>query len=392
MKKIDSKRENRSKSVSIIVELFGSFYIISLYVVILAVYNFVALFETNDFFFSFLCGPHFERTYDGGPKLKERDLLRPIPYGPVNENSAFIFIGGVPRSGTTLMRAMLDAHPDVRCGEETRVIPRILGLRAQWKKSEKEWNRLQQAGVTDEVIKSAIGSFIIQVIAGHGAPAPRLCNKDPFTMKSAVFLSEMFPNARYIFMIRDGRATVHSIISRKVTITNFDLTDYRQCLTKWNAAISAMNEQCNAVGDKCLRVYYEQLVLHPEAQMRRILDFLQIPWNDSVLHHERFIGKDVSLSNVERSSDQVVKPINVDALSKWVGAIPEDVVRDMDEVAPMLRELGYDPNANPPNYGKPDETVIKKTEEIHKNVHEWYKKAVSVVNDPARVDKPVVPE
>ena len=32
-----------------------------------------------------------------------------------------IFVGGMPRSGTTLMRAMLDAHPDVRCGEETRV-------------------------------------------------------------------------------------------------------------------------------------------------------------------------------------------------------------------------------------------------------------------------------
>ncbi len=43
-----------------------------------------------------------------------------------------IFIGGMPRSGTTLMRTMLDAHPQVRCGQETRVIPRILGLRAAW--------------------------------------------------------------------------------------------------------------------------------------------------------------------------------------------------------------------------------------------------------------------
>ena len=37
-----------------------------------------------------------------------------------------IFIGGHPRSGTTLLRAMLDAHKMIRCGEETRIIPRIL--------------------------------------------------------------------------------------------------------------------------------------------------------------------------------------------------------------------------------------------------------------------------
>ena len=43
-----------------------------------------------------------------------------------DRQSPLVFIGGVPRSGTTLMRAMLDAHPEVRCGEETRVVPRIL--------------------------------------------------------------------------------------------------------------------------------------------------------------------------------------------------------------------------------------------------------------------------
>lgn len=66
-------------------------------------------------------------------------------YQTNNKNTSFerpvIFIGGMPRSGTTLMRAILDSHPSVRCGEETRVIPRVLNMRAAWQKSALEWNR-----------------------------------------------------------------------------------------------------------------------------------------------------------------------------------------------------------------------------------------------------------
>lgn len=69
--------------------------------------------------------------------------------------------------------------------------------------------------------------FFLQVIVRHGAPAERFCNKDPFTLKSAGYLSEIFPNSKFIFMVRDGRATVHSIITRKVTITGFKLDSYR---------------------------------------------------------------------------------------------------------------------------------------------------------------------
>merc|ERR1719325_35771 len=291
-----------------------------------------------------------------------------------DRQSPLIFIGGVPRSGTTLMRAMLDAHPDVRCGEETRVVPRLLQMRSHWKKSQKESMRLEEAGLTDEVLASAISSFILEVVARHGEPAPRLCNKDPFTLKSGNYLRELFPNSKFLFMVRDGRATVHSIISRKVTITGFDLKSYRQSLTKWNSAISAMNDQCEELGsDYCLKVYYEQLILHPRKWLTKILKFLELDWSESVLHHEKQINQKggISLSKVERSSDQVIKPVNLDALSKWVGHIPDDVVEDMASIAPMLAHFGYDPEANPPNYGKPDKFVVDNTNDIKKNDAEW---------------------
>lgn len=203
----------------------------------------------------------------------------------------------MPRSGTTLMRAMLDSHPEVRCGEETRVIPRILGMRSHWERSELEKKRLVEAGITGDVLDSAISAFILEIIAKHGEAAPRLCNKDPFTLKSGLYLSKLFPHSKFLLMIRDGRAVVHSIISRKVTITGFDLKSYKKCLQKWNQAMESMYSQCLQAGvAQCMPVYYEQLALHPKMWMERILKFLDIPWNSSVLHHEDFVGKPGGIS------------------------------------------------------------------------------------------------
>jgi protein-tyrosine sulfotransferase len=93
-------------------------------------------------------------------------------------------------------------------------------------------------------------------------------------------------------MVRDGRATVNSIITRKVTITGFDLKDYRKSIEKWNKMIKGMFVQCELLGkERCLKVNYEKLVLEPKETMVKILDFLELPWNENVLHHEDFINK-----------------------------------------------------------------------------------------------------
>ncbi|KAG8173134.1 hypothetical protein JTE90_015388, partial [Oedothorax gibbosus] len=159
---------------------------------------------------------------------------------------------------------------------------------------------------------------------------------------------------------------------------------------QWSSAMSAMYSQCLSLGsDICMPVHYEQVVLQPKPWMESILKFLDIPWNDSVLHHEQLVDKPggISISKLERSSDQVIKPINIEALTKRVGQIPEDVVRDMASVAPMLLTLGYDPNANPPDYGKPDALVLNNTKFINKNKEMYAAKEKELQNQRDSIKK-----
>jgi len=88
----------------------------------------------------------------------------------------------------------------------------------------------------------------------------------------------------------------------------------------------------------------------------------------------------VIIFRVERSSDQVIKPVNLEALTKWVGNIPDDVVRDMADIAPMLSVLGYDPYANPPAYGSPDAFVADNTKRIRANVQLWEDRAKDLLS------------
>jgi protein-tyrosine sulfotransferase len=162
------------------------------------------------------------------------------------------------------------------------------------------------------------------------------------------------------------------MITRKVTVTGFNLKSYKESLSKWNEIIESMYAQCVLVGyERCLPVYYERMILNPEPELRNILKFLNIPWDDAVLNHEKYIGEEISLSKVEKSTDQVIKPINLEALYSWVGKIPLDTVENMDSIAPMLRKLGYDPEMNPPNYGEADSRVKENTYQIQANREHW---------------------
>uniref|UniRef100_A0A914YF80 Protein-tyrosine sulfotransferase n=1 Tax=Panagrolaimus superbus TaxID=310955 RepID=A0A914YF80_9BILA len=94
----------------------------------------------------------------------------------------------------------------------------------QWEK-EGHKRLLDLAGVTRNVLNNAVGAFIGTVIEQHGDKANLLCDKDPLALKMMIRLSEIFPQAKFILMLRDGRASVHSMIVRKVPVSGFDRND-----------------------------------------------------------------------------------------------------------------------------------------------------------------------
>ncbi|CAF1587301.1 unnamed protein product [Didymodactylos carnosus] len=278
----------------------------------------------------------------------------------------------MPRSGTTLIRTILNTHPLLSCGEETRVMQKILGMRNMWRQSKLEWNLLISAGMSEDILDSAVRAFIYEILVRQSHYNTILCINDHFVLKDASYISKLFPNSKFLLLIRDARAVIHSIMSKNVTIIGFSLTDYRKNFKSWNNGIDSMVKACiNAGPSNCLFVYYEQLVLHPKSTIKNIFKFLTIPWADSVLHHDKLIGEKILLFKTAYFSDQIIKLINLESLTKWFGHIPDTVKREIDILAPMLKQLGYDTQSEMPFYGEPDHSVIDNSNNVKKNTSFW---------------------
>ena len=137
-----------------------------------------------------------------------------------------------------------------------------------------------------------------------------------------------------------------------------------------------------------MRIKYENLVLHPKHVISLVLAFLDLPWHDSVLSHHTMINKPggVRVSMMERSSDQIIHPVHTRALSDWVGSFPPQLLRQMDQVAPMLRELGYNPYENPPKYGLADPEILNNTRQVVRDNEYWESKKKLMLKEMEKPD------
>ncbi len=186
-----------------------------------------------------------------------------------------LFVIGSPRSGTTLLRLILDSHPHISCGEEThflRDLEAIVG---------RDWELVATYGLERDWwlgrIHSLYADFQAEVLARSGKA--RWAEKDPTYTLHLDFIEALFPDALYVHLLRDGHDVVASFRDR------WGYTSAaRAARSEWARYVSA----ARALGDRLprdrfLELRYEALVSDPETECRRLFAFLAEDWDPAVL-------------------------------------------------------------------------------------------------------------
>jgi hypothetical protein len=186
-----------------------------------------------------------------------------------------IFVIGSPRSGTTLLRLMLDSHPHISCGEEThflRDLEAIVG---------RNWNLVQTYGLDRDWwlshIRGLYADFQAEVLARSGKS--RWAEKDPTYTLHLPFIEELFPDALYVHLLRDGHDVVASFKDRWGYASAA-----RAARTEWARYVDAAQALgARLPADRYLELRYERLVTEPADQGQRLFDFLGEAWDPAVL-------------------------------------------------------------------------------------------------------------
>jgi Sulfotransferase family len=260
---------------------------------------------------------------------------------------------GVRRSGTTLLRVMLDGHPDLAVPDESYFIPQLADRQRSHVDVEaflddlrrlptiREWEipldevraRLRPGMALGEAVAAVYQTYA----ALHGKH--RWGDKTPMYMQRLPLLERLFPDARYVHLIRDGRDTAVSFLSMPagiVTRTWAHPETSADFACQWSTEVEAARALGVRAGGRYMETRYEELVADPERELRRICELAGLEFDPAMLE---YAGKvDVSAKPHQQSLSRAPTP----GLRDWRSDLSPADVEGFEEVAgDLLRELGY---------------------------------------------------
>jgi hypothetical protein len=256
-----------------------------------------------------------------------------------------IFIGGAGRSGTTLLRVILDSHPNIVCGPELKVTPLVAQMWDHFQTALSPTMREYYLSPAD--INKIFGKMMVSLLENYRQRSGkrRIAEKSPNNVFHFYHLSNIFPGSPLIHIIRDGRDVVCSLLTMDwMDPTNGRPLDYTRDIGKavhyWVSAVQAAHvaRKFPSVSANYIELRYEDLVESPEATLRQLFAFLEEPWDPGVLNYHQQKRNLVG----ESSAAQVSKPLYKSAVGRWKRDLKsgdKEVVKKL--AGNLLVELGY---------------------------------------------------
>jgi hypothetical protein len=241
-----------------------------------------------------------------------------------------VFIVGAPRSGTTLLRSMLDSHPNICCPTwETalfdRLSPMINGDFAKGRGKEPNFCTLERAEVIDWMRRAA-EDLIQLLVAGSGKP--RWGEKTPSHVFHMALIHEVFPRAQFVHIIRSGWEVVRSLQS-----VPFSPQKIRWSTARWLESIRAGRSYGQRLPPaQYAEVRYEELLKEPEQVLRGLCDFLEEPFSPQMLEFNKPEHNSFGIEQQPLQRQSVNHHRELSLRERLV-------VRWM--ASPLLHELGY---------------------------------------------------
>lgn len=260
-----------------------------------------------------------------------------------------IFIVGCGRSGTTLLGSILNAHPNICIFHETFLLPfyyNFINNKSIHKHYPKWLNILQQRSEfnakfvdklccsMDDNIDNITNMFMA---AAEKKGAKRWGEKAPRYIYNVPQILAMFPQAKIIHIIRDGRDVNNSMLKK------FDDAKNIYCAAlKWRIAVKEGNRLKEILSaENYYEIKYEDLLSSLEVEVRKLLQFLDEDFSAQCLEHHKNFSYELSDPHAQHFSN-VKRQLIKNNFNKWKEELSVSQIKTIEKMnGQLLDRLGY---------------------------------------------------
>lgn len=267
----------------------------------------------------------------------------------------FVFFVGTNGSGTTLHRAIFDSHPDLAIPGEGRFVVELASRRDVYEADlfdvprfvadiSGRW-RFDNWGLSSEDAEGALTSpthvtdyadavrRLYDLYARrHGKT--RYGDKTQSNIHDLALLGDLFPEARFVHVVRDGR---------DVALAHTDGKKVEQVAISWRRRVEEGRVAGAALGpQRYTESRFEELVEDPESSVRRLCAFLDLEYHPQMLEYHKRADQIVgTTASPKRHTDIYLPPTK--GLRDWRTELtPEQVARFEALAGDVLSVLGYE--------------------------------------------------